>query len=61
MNITKFKQTKVVKNKHLSKDTTITIKTSHDIRNQWNIYCLQNNINQRKTLENFLVELIKDN
>lgn len=60
MNIQKFKQNKLVKNKYRSTDTTITIKVSRDLRNKWNLFCINNDINQRKTLENFIEEVIKD-
>ena len=59
IDIVRFKTDKLVKNKPRSTDTTITIKVSSELRLQWNLYCMQNDINQRKTLENFLIELMK--
>ena len=61
MNIEKFKNSNsLVKNKFKSIDTTITIKTSHEIRNIWNSWCIKNDVNARKTLENFIIEITKD-
>jgi len=60
INIKQFKTNRIVKNKKRSVDTTITIKVSSELRLKWNKYCMDHNINQRATLENFLIEIIKD-
>ena len=58
MDIIEFKKRRIVK-KNKSKNTTITIKVDSELRSKWNIFCEENNINQRATLTNFLIDLME--
>ena len=57
-NIVKFKGG-IIKNKKRSKDTTITIKVDSELRHEWNKFCINNDVNQRATLETIIKQIIR--
>ena len=50
----------IVKNKKTDKkiNSTITIKTTVDFKTKWDLWCIENNVNKKQTLEVVLTKLM---